>query len=540
MASVPDVLARIGFGYALQGKEERRARAYSNAARVARKFGSGLPEAYADGSLAEVRGIGASVLKVVGAVLNDEVVPQLAELEGEIPEGVFEMRHLRGIGPSKIQALWQILGVTTIGELEYACGENRLVELPGFGASTQRKVLDAIAALSSQASQARMNRAQAVAEHLVAMFDRDPAVSRAQGVGQVRRGCELADIIEIATLGEAEFDLPPDFEGLPIAVRVCTDPAAWGAHLVRTTGSAAHVEALEARGPLVGATEEEVYRNLGLHPTRPERREPGVPLLELGKPVPELVRDEDLRGALHNHTTASDGIHSLAEMRAAATRLGLEYLGISDHSQSAGYAGGLEPLRLLGQIDEVAAFNALADGGCWLFSGVESDILREGDLDYPAAVLAELDVVVASVHVRHRLDARAMTERMVRAARDPWADIIGHPTGRLLLGRAGSEFDVEAMLDACAESGCAVELNANPQRLDLDERACAMAKERGVLVSIAADAHSSGGLAHLAYGVTIARRAGLRSEDVLNCKPLADLEGWLQARKGRALTAVAL
>ena len=536
MPSPAEVLARLGFGYALLGKDERRARAYTNAARVVRKFGSGLPGAYADGSLAEVRGIGKSVLKVVGQALADEPVPQLVDLEAEIPEGVFELRHLRGIGPSKVQVLWQRLGVTSVGELEYACNENRLVQLPGFGATTQRKVLDAIAALKSQTGQARMNHARAVAAHLVALLEADPNVQRAEVVGQVRRGCELVDVVEVATLGEAGVELPDDLEGLPLRVHPCGTPEAWGPHVVRTTGSPAHVAALEARGALTGLTEEAVYRNLGLHPPAPERREAGVPLLELGKPVPELVRPEDLRGALHNHTTASDGIHSLEEMRAAATRLGFEYLGVSDHSQSAGYAGGLDPLRLLGQIDDIAAMNALADGGCWLFSGVESDILREGELDYVAQVLAELDVVVASVHNRHRLEPRAMTQRMLRAARDPWTDVIGHPTGRLLLGRPGSDYDVEAMLDACAESGCAVELNANPQRLDLNETHCAMAKERGVLVSISPDAHSSAALTHLAYGVAIARRAGLRAEDVLNCKPLADLEAWLQARKGRALT----
>jgi DNA polymerase (family 10) len=537
MLSVSDTLSRIGFGYAILGRDERRSRAYTNAARIVGKFGAGLPEAYADGSLAAVRGVGKSILKVVGAVLADEPVPQLVELEAEIPDGVFEMRKLRGIGPSKVQVLWLTLGLTSIAELEYACNENRLVELPGFGPTTQRKVGDAIAALKSQSRQARMNRAQAIAAHLVALLQADPRVQRAEIVGQVRRGCELTDRVEIATLGEAEIELPPDIHGLPIAVHVCTDPTQWGAHLVRTTGAPEHVAALEARGALQGATEDEVYRNLTLFPTAPERREDGVPLLELGRPVPELVRSEEIRGALHNHTTASDGIHSLEEMRAAATRLGFEYLGISDHSQSAGYAGGLLPLRLLAQIDEIAELNALSDGGCWLLSGVESDILRDGALDYPSQVLAELDVVIASVHMRHRQDARAMTERMLRAARDPWTDIIGHPTGRLLLGRPPSEFDVEAMLDACADAGSAVELNANPQRLDLNARHCAMAQERGVLVSIAADAHSGGALTHVEYGVTLARRAGLRAEDVLNCKPLDELEAWLHARKTRALAA---
>lgn len=537
MPDAADILARIGFGYALLAEDARRARAYANAARVVKKFGSGLAEAHSDGSLAATRGIGKSILTVIGLALRGEEVPQLTRLEQTIPAGVFEMRRLRGVGPSKVQLLWQELGVTTIGELEYACSENRLVELPGFGAKTQDKVLESIAELRRKGSRARMDRAQTIAAELCAALRADPGVRRAEIVGQVRRGTELTDVVEVAVLGVPAGDWPEQIGGLPVSVHACPDEADWGAHLVRTTGSPEHVEALAALGDLAGATEQAVYATLGLTPTEPERREADVPLTPRSAVAPRLVRREDLRGALHNHTTASDGIHSLEEMRAAATRLGLEYLGVSDHSQTAAYAGGLVPQALLEQVARIAELNASDDGGAHLLSGVESDILRDGSLDYEPSVLAGLDLVVASAHNRHRLEPEAATARMVRAARNPWTDVIGHPTGRLLLGRRGVPIDIEALLDACAQAGCAVELNANPHRLDLDARACAMAKERGVPVSIAADAHSSSALSHLEYGVTIARRAGLGPQDVLNCRPLESLLTWLAARKTRALAA---
>ncbi len=362
-------------------------------------------------------------------------------------------------------------------------------------------------------------------------------------------------------LGEVRADVDIDHgldvvrltaRGATTRVYPCPDRGRAGAIHAITTGPATFVRELQARasaldltlGPaglfrggdaLAIGTEGELFDVLGLWSTPPERRDVVSPVRRAGVRIAaRLVTESDLRGALHNHTTASDGVHSLLQMRDAATVLGWEYLGISEHSQSAGYAGGLGPEALLDQADAIDALNATPSAGARLLSGVESDILRHGELDYRPSILRRLDFVVASSHNRYGLAEAPATERMVAAARAPWADIIGHPTGRLLLGRRANRFDVAALLDACADTGCAVELNANPQRLDLHDRHLAMAKERGVVVSLSPDAHSTAGLRHVQYGVAIARRAGLTPDDVLNCMPLDALLAWLSARKRRA------
>jgi DNA polymerase (family 10) len=311
--------------------------------------------------------------------------------------------------------------------------------------------------------------------------------------------------------------------------------ADWGTLAVQHTGTAPHLDAL---GTLpVASSEAEVYRKLGFLVPAPEQRE-SAELVRLGHPPLELVRLEDLKGSLHNHTTHSDGVDSLETMRDAALDAGLAYFAVTEHSQTANYARGLEPHRLADQVAEVRRLNEQGHG-CMLLAGVESDILREGELDYTDEQMAQLDLVVASIHNRFGLKGEAMTRRMANAAANPWVSIMGHPTGRLLLGRPPAEYDVETMLDRAAENGCAVELNASPARLDLNEDHLRMAAERGLLVSIAADAHSARELDYLNYGVSIARRAGLRPDQVLNCMGLSDLLRWLEHRKQRAMAATA-
>lgn len=536
--TVADVLSRFAFALELLEGGTPRARAYANASRTIWQMTGDVATMHANGTLAEVRGIGDSIGKLIGAVLSGTEPPELVELEKQIPETLFELRRIKGLGPAKIRAVWQGLGVTTLGELEYACKENRLVTLDGFGKKTQSNVLAAIAEM-------RANEGKLLRDQAKARLDALIGTRRAVPVGEYARGFEIITKLEILVVGE-----PPvvdESDAVPVVVHRTTEEG-FGVEKVRLTSAPEHWESLLSFLPAHGLewvdgvlkrggetvsipTADHFYAVLGLLPTPPERREAGTPLVRIGTAQTRLVELKDLKGALHNHTVASDGSATLEEMREAAKRAGLAYLGISEHSKSADYARGLSVERLREQRAEIARLNE-SDGPV-LLSGVESDILADGALDYEPDVLDELEVVVASGHRRFGLDRERSTARMVRAASDRATDVMGHPTGRLLLGRAPNDFDVEAFLDACAKSGCAVELNGSPHRLDLDAHWLAAAKERGVLVSIAADAHATDEFSHLAHGVTIARRAGLTVDDVLNARDLSGLREWLAARRAK-------
>lgn len=561
--TVADVLGRFAFALELLEGASHRSKAYANASRTVWQLQGDLAAMRAAGTLAEVRGLGPAIVSLVGTVLDGKEPEELVALEASIPGSLLELRRIKGLGPAKIRALWKGLDVLSLADLEQACSENRLLELEGFGKKTQANVIAAIEALRAQEGTLLRDQALARVAGLGEALAAAGLVSVV--VGGLARGHETVDRLELLVHGaraEVEAVLAAHgvaggrLEGTMVVAHVA-DEASFGVRELALTASAGHlarlVERARARGLVLGEADlsgadgapiavrdaAAVYAALGLWPTPVERREDETPLVPAGEPEPALVSRRDLRGALHNHTVASDGSATLAEMRAAAAAAGLSYLGISEHSQSADYARGLTPERLAAQRAELRALNAEATDGAlpWLLSGVESDILADGALDYAREELEALEVVIASGHRRFGLDRARSTERMIRAARDPMTDVIGHPTGRLLLGRPPNDFDVEAFLDACAASGCAVELNGSPHRLDLEARWLAMARERGVLVSIAADAHATDELSHLEHGVAIARRAGLRPEDVLNTRPLDELRRWLAARRARAAAA---
>lgn len=556
---VSDVLSRLAFALEVADGASQKARAYQAASRTVRQLGD-VEDLLARGELANVRGLGASSLKVIAEVVAGRVPAELERLEQSLPEGLFAIHRVPGLGPAKIRKLWQGLGITSLGELEHACKENRLVQLEGFGSKTQAKVLSAIEEIHR--SEGILLRSDAMVLMNLAEDRLRGAAIRVAIVGDFRRGQELCadlailveeasgtdDALEGAGIHRAAGAEAWQFEGTALAVHRST-LVHWGANEVRLTSSEEHRSLLDARASSRGMTwtieglyrgsapvacgdEDAFYAALGLYTTPAERRDPGVPLVEIGAARPKLIELRDLRGALHNHTTASDGSDTLEAMRAAADVMQLEYLGISDHSVSAHYAGGLSAEALHAQAKAIAA---LSGDGCVLLTGVESDILADGELDYPPEVLSRLEVVIASVHKRFSLDYESTTQRMIRAAQNPYTDVLGHPTGRLLLGRPSNAFDMEAMLDAARSSGCAVELNSSPHRLDLSAEHLAMAKARGVPISIAADAHATRELGYLRHGIAVARRAGLTAEDVLNTRTLAELRGWLGARRSRAL-----
>lgn len=545
--TVTDALERIAF--ASEILEEPNAGVWTSAAWALRSVQGDLGAMLADGSLAAIRGIGPKVLEVVADALAGKEPPVLTALAMRLPPGLFELRRVRGLGPKKIKALHKDLGISSLVELEQACRENRLVALPGFGKKTQASVLEQLVLLAGLEGRYRRDEAQALlvagASALSAAF----AGADTEIAGDMRRGLDIIERLALVVVveGESEDGVGPSVHDRIEVVR--TTPSRKGVALLRATGPASYVASLEARARELDLTlepdrlrgsdgreiatpdEAAVAAALRVHLDAPERRgkEPIVP--QSGSGPSPLVRREDLRGALHNHTTASDGTATLEEMRAAAAAWGLEYLGVSEHSEAAFYARGLDAARLRAQRAEIAAANA--GGGVVLLTGVESDILEDGALDVASEVLEGLEVVVASVHKRYAQGREAATARVVNAVRSPWTDVLGHPTGRLLFGRPSTDLDVEQMLDACAEVGCAIELNGSPQRLDIGPASLEMAREKGVLVSIAADAHATSELSHLDHGLAVARHAGLRPEHVLNARPLSELRAWLAARRAR-------
>ncbi len=545
----------------LHGGNPHRVRAFANAARSVERLEGDLAAMVASGDILEVPGIGKGTAAVLADLAGGREPEALGELERKTPPGVRELLEVAGLGPKRARTLWQELAVTSIGELEYACRENRLLGLAGFGAASQQRLLDALRFHQSSRERRLVHQAWSAADELTAALVAAPGVERVEVAGELRRGCETVAVLDVVVVGGREAvggalrtalrDVQPmpdggwsgtAGDGLPARVRTADGGrAAWA--LVEATGSAAHLDALRRRASAAGlriddgrlwfaeeavaiAAETELYAALGCQWVPPELREDGREVEAAARHrLPVLVELRDLRGALHNHTTDSDGAASVAEMARAAAELGWQLLGIADHSPAAHYANGLTADRLRAQWRVIDELNA--GGGPRLVKGIEADILPDGRLDVPEGCEDGLEYVVASVHSSFRMTSEAQTERVLAAIGHPACRVLGHPTGRLLLGRPGYEIDLERVLEACAERGVAVEINASPYRLDLDAAWARRAIESGVALAVNPDAHDAAGLADLRWGVTVARRAGAEARHLINC---GDIEGWLAQR----------
>ncbi|HSL94192.1 MAG TPA: PHP domain-containing protein, partial [Bacillota bacterium] len=430
------------------------------------------------------------------------------------------------------------LGISSLAELEYACNENRLITLHGFGHKTQDKALESIERLKSQRGKRLFADVEQLVKTIRAELSALQGVSLVAAVGEYRRLLPVIDGLDFVVVASAHNDitwpewLAPDQntcvvdevdcvayvgerEGVRVGVSVCPEHAL-GTALALHTGSEAYLEHIVAGPELVATTEEDYFNGLGVDFLLPHRRE--VELLTAPHTAPQLTM-ADLPGALHVHSTYSDGSASIYDLAVAARAAGFSYLGIADHSQTAVYARGLTVERLLEQWDEIDRLNQLPEfAGLRILRGIESDILADGSLDYPDEILSRFDFVVASVHSQFRMSREDMTARLVRATENPCVDIIGHLTGRILLGRPGYDFDFEAVLAACAARGTALELNSNPHRMDIGWRQCLAARQAGVKIAINPDAHHPEHLTHVRYGLNIANKAGLRREDLFEIK----------------------
>jgi DNA polymerase (family 10) len=570
--AVARVLEQIASFMELKGENTFRIRAFTTASRTLAGFPGDLAAALADGSLAATKGVGPATLQIISELLTSGRSSLLEELREQIPPGLVEMLQISGLGVAKIRQIHDALGIESLPELEAAARDGRLARLPRFGMKTAENILRGIAFLR-QASEFKLSHhAAEEAQALRAALERLPGVVHAVIAGEVRRRSELVREIVLVLIAEAppaelfkrlaqlpgvhefagqdERQVTLRFTGGTSAQLIVTTPVNAGAVLVQATGSEAHLAALighaRERGfALTGAAlwrgsefvptvdEASFYRSLGLPEIPPELRE-GFGEVEAAAEgtLPVLLERRDLQGFLHCHTGYSDGSTSVEELAVACRDAGYGYVGITDHSQSAAYAGGLSPDDLLRQADEIDEVNRKTRG-IRVLKGIEADILATGALDYEPATLDRLDFVIGSVHSRFSMGEREMTVRVLAAMDNPSLTILGHPTGRLLLSRDPYPLALDQILDKAAALGIAIEINADPHRLDLDWRRVREAKDKGVTVSIGADAHNLAGLKNVDFGIGMARKGWLTRAQVLNARPVEEFMAFARRRRGK-------
>jgi DNA polymerase (family 10) len=549
--AVAAVLHELGQRLELEGGNPYRARAYRRAAENLALSPLPLEQLVAERRLTEIPGIGDALAAVIAELHQTGDHPRLASMREATPEGVLEMLRIPGLRPERVRKLHKELGIASMADLEDAARSGRLASTKGYGAAFQAKVLQGIS--MSRGPQGRhLHRAATAVQLALDEIRRSrPEWTQVTPAGEFRRGCELVGSLSLVAvdpdLGGADKKIEL---GDQLVVRV-TRPERYGIALLLATGAEDHLQALKTvarrrglvleedgllkKGRVIAQrTEEEIYDALGLSYIAPELRETGKEVqLALKGGLPELVTRDDLHGVLHAHTTASDGSDSLEDMAEATRERGYTYLGLTDHSQTAHYAGGLKVEEVAAQQRAVDRLNMRYGSSFHVFKGIESDILADGSLDYPDEVLGSFDFVIASIHSRFRMSRKEQTDRMIRAIENPHTTVLGHVTGRLLTKRPGYDVDMDRILKACAKQGVAIEINANPWRLDMDWRWCARALELGCMFSINPDAHSTNEIDNVRWGVLMARKGAVPKERVFNAMSLREFGHHLLDRKHR-------
>ncbi|HEV2641538.1 MAG TPA: PHP domain-containing protein [Candidatus Elarobacter sp.] len=565
-------LSRIGGLLELSGVDRFRARAYGGAADAIRGLAvDDITPLYHAGDLAKLPGVGPATLSVIGELVETGESSYLARLLESVPEGLIDVARVPGLTPAKAALLHHEIGVASLDDLEAAARDGRLLTVKGFGDKTVRRVLHGIEVARGRSGRMLFRAAAEEAERAAAQLAMHPHVTRVEPAGEVRRIADVVrDVVLVAECAAAPMRVCAELASGTGVIESeerangtflrfvddtellvsCTDARAFSMALWRATGSDAHVEAMEARAISLGlalerdgvrtadgavrhlASEHELYDLLRMDYVPAELREGlGEVAAAARHALPLLIRRDDVRGILHCHSEYSDGSVPIAEMAAAARERGWSYIGISDHSQAAFYAGGLKPDAIARQHDEIDRLNAQATDGFRILKGIECDILGDGQLDYDDAIRDRFDYVIGSIHSRFSMELEAMTARILRAMDDPHLTILAHPTGRLLLQREPYAVDLDAVIEKAAAMGVCVELNADPARLDLDWRWCRKAKERGARIEIGPDAHSPRGLDHTWFGVSLARKAWLTAGDVLNTRTAEDVLAIARARR---------
>lgn len=584
-ATVAEILEEIGTLLDLKGENPFKVRAYHNAARLIGGLQQDLGALVESGQLRELKGIGEALSEKITELWKTEKLAYYDELKASLPSGLVEMIAIPGFGPKRAQVVYKKLKVDSIEKLEAACKDGRIANLEGFGEKSQEKILQGIGQLRRFAGRHHYHKALAAALDILEALRGHPVAIRCEYAGSLRRCREtvgdvdflvsakekdapaliemftkLPGVIAVNAQGETKSTVILD-GGIQADLRVVSD-AQFPFALAYFTGSKEHNIALRARALQRGLslneygfskagkdkdekgardtgsvikcrTEEDIYEALELDYIPPELREDmgEIEAAEKGE-LPKLIEKENLRGAFHCHSTWTDGTETIGSMAAGAQDLGLDYLGMADHSRSQFQARGLKDEQIPDYIAETRKLDQkFRKLGLRIFAGIEVDILEDGSLDYSDKILAQFDYCIAAVHRGFTMDETAMTARIVKALANPHVTMLAHPTGRLLLSREAYAVDMRAIIEACAKHGVIIELNSHPWRLDLDWRLWKFAKERGVKCAINPDAHSIPDFQSLAIGVGIARKGWLTRDDVINCLPADKVEAVLKARR---------
>jgi len=543
VANIFDLLSKI---MDIHGANSFKTKTYSTAAYRIEKMAEPLEQMQPE-QIRSLSGVGEAVAGKILEILETGRLALLDEYLSGTPPGVVEMLSIKGIGPKKIAVLWKELGAETIGELEYACNENRLITLKGFGAKTQESILKSITFMRNHMGFYLWAEAEAVAQQVLSNIRNLFPQNHIGFTGEYRRQLPaLASVSFVTDLNGTQirdaFEAFPDavFEqdadtlyvrvpNAPVFHFYCAEPGRFYHRQFDTSAGPLFADAFAARYtlPEILHSEEDIFRANGIAYIPPVLRESAEILDKAAAgDLPELIQPSDIKGIIHSHSTWSDGVHTLEQMAIAARDKGYEYLVISDHSQIAFYANGLSPERILSQHAEIDALNARL-APFRIFKSIEADILHDGSLDYTPEILASFDLVIASVHSNLKMSEEKAMQRLLTAVANPYTRILGHPTGRLLLSREGYPVDHRRLIDACAEHKVVIEINAHPRRLDLDWSWIPYALEKGVMLSVNPDAHSVNGMDLVKYGVYAAQKGGLVKERNLSSMSREAFEGFL-------------
>ena len=566
---VSTILQEVALLLELKGESPFKVKAYSHAARSIELLEEDLGTFIREDRLREMKGIGETLAHHITELVTTGTVQLYEDLKTSIPPGHLEMLKIPGLGPKKIKILFDRLDIKTIGELEYACLENRLMDLQGFGQKSQEKILQGIQQIKKYQGQYLYGEVIEPAQEILKKILSHPRVTRGSLAGSLRRKMEVVRNINLVLSTErpqevlTAFSQLPEmevvrfkekasgryslFSGLEVDLRTSPDQA-FPYFLFCYTGSLGHwnsifekakvmglnlsEKGLHRNGRIISCKEEEgIFDALGLDYIPPELRENQgeIEVSEIHQ-LPRLVENQDIQGIFHIHSFYSDGTHSIRRLAQASKKMGFSYIGLSDHSQSARYAGGLTLDKLQKQWKEIDQVNQEMEGFT-ILKGIESDILPDGSLDYDEAILKQFDFVIASVHSHFNMSREEMTQRVIKALENPYTTILGHPTGRLLLAREPYAIDMMRIMDEASRSGVSIELNAHPYRLDIDWRLCKYAKEKGIKIAINPDAHDEEGLKDTYFGVGIGRKGWLEPGDVLNAMDGDEIKAFLNRRK---------